>query len=1225
MEEKGRKKVRRTRKYRVVRRRDPAEAGPKKESKRQVIVAHTIKPGQTIRLNDPKTVVRMPAVISPTHRGSPKATSPGSMRAVPQSLARGAPRGPRKDRNGNILGHTLLGTIEDFQAEEMALKGGEAGGVSAEEFKERPAVRVVPPPGEPGSPPSASVTRRGMVDRMRAEFKRARIEEDAIRSQLLHELPAPELRLHTRKERLRKKWEATTRRWEAHRRRIARKIGRDPELMVMHISDEQRARAEEMDDLDYVTLPGEKFGPLAWQMTLRGGTTRVAHVGDFHSGLSTNINIRKRELEYVRKSNALAVKPTTKTLRSMTKKTWRDSMHLHERQRMLRRRLKKVRPFDPDVLADMIVRGSDLFDGLLPPEVGPSVTDAEETLDLGAPTPIAEEVPSEGPSVTISSGTDRLYLRSPATTAASDRATITVTNNGTCALYVEWRLDAERASGASDAGLFSTADAAAMLKPGQSLETLFRFDAPAKAAGGAGGASFLAQYTLVTSPPLDPARRAPAQLTLRGVCGGTDTGVRARQAAERRVASREAGGAAGDILRRVVARVKPSEPPESERPRAFYRANRAMRLFYTPKVLAEFRALAQDVLESQTRLVRNSMVWDYSARTIERWIQAIPRRYQDRVRDFQRRYRSLVEKAKVRPPPNPTSYAIVSALLRRLGRAMPRVSRDLRDEAGVPLELSAGDINPHDGAEPLDFNLDAFANTRESLRSAADEGDEDSNGGDDEAGGQGDKESEGRAEGEAKYRAALTDAVRARVTELTHEWLLRYESDAGAQEELQRAASELKNRQGQLAWWCGQGGDADSYGHLIPILNGEGGVVEAAVGCGRCYVVMDDDRVFSWGGDVSEGRNAEKKADADEGEGGEKKIPLISLPPLKLSKPMWGMEFQSMGVTASRIVASDDQGRVWEVEQPGGEAGDTPARVPKQIAFAAPAAEEGKDGDAKEEAGDVQAGAEDTSAGVEDSEQSGAPAAPAPKASAIVSCGGSVLASVALDTNTGKMYSWGESALLGFESAEAVAAPTLVPCTERIVQVAAGDAHFLAVDAKGGVWAWGNGDLAPQGKKPAAGPVVPTVVPFEKVAIAAVRCGSNFSLAITRGGKLFSWGIGESGALGHGSVDNQPTPKCIMSGIPARSRVIDADAGSRHAVAITEKGVYTWGSGDQGALGHGDTEQLLVPTLIQRSRCIAAVRVIAGGTHTIVLGQERDVPVDDDDEDEDEDAQVEES
>ena len=49
-----------------------------------------------------------------------------------------------------------------------------------------------------------------------------------------------------------------------------------------------------------------------------------------------------------------------------------------------------------------------------------------------------------------------------------------------------------------------------------------------------------------------------------------------------------------------------------------------------------------------------------------------------------------------------------------------------------------------------------------------------------------------------------------------------------------------------------------------------------------------------------------------------------------------------------------------------------------------------------------------------------------------------------------------------------------------------------------------------------------------------------------------------------------------MSGIPARSRVIDADAGSRHAVAITEKGVYTWGSGDQGALGHGDTEQLSV-------------------------------------------------
>jgi hypothetical protein len=77
-----------------------------------------LSPGQTIRLADNKEI-RMPDI----HRISPKrspANGSGAMKTLPQSIARGSPTvGPRKDRKGAFLSHTLLGSVEEFQAEEM--------------------------------------------------------------------------------------------------------------------------------------------------------------------------------------------------------------------------------------------------------------------------------------------------------------------------------------------------------------------------------------------------------------------------------------------------------------------------------------------------------------------------------------------------------------------------------------------------------------------------------------------------------------------------------------------------------------------------------------------------------------------------------------------------------------------------------------------------------------------------------------------------------------------------------------------------------------------------------------------------------------------------------------------------------------------------------------------------------------------------------------------------
>jgi hypothetical protein len=47
--------------------------------------------------------------------------------------------------------------------------------------------------------------------------------------------------------------------------------------------------------------------------------------------------------------------------------------------------------------------------------------------------------------------------------------------------------------------------------------------------------------------------------------------------------------------------------------------------------------------------------------------------------------------------------------------------------------------------------------------------------------------------------------------------------------------------------------------------------------------------------------------------------------------------------------------------------------------------------------------------------------------------------------------------------------------------------------------------------------------------------------------------------------------------------------------------VYAWGNGDDGRLGHGDTERRWVPTIVDALSRVDVVDVIASETHTLAL------------------------
>ena len=118
------------------------------------------------------------------------------------------------------------------------------------------------------------------------------------------------------------------------------------------------------------------------------------------------------------------------------------------------------------------------------------------------------------------------------------------------------------------------------------------------------------------------------------------------------------------------------------------------------------------------------------------------------------------------------------------------------------------------------------------------------------------------------------------------------------------------------------------------------------------------------------------------------------------------------------------------------------------------------------------------------------------------------------------------------------------------------------------------------------------------VAVTAVFAGpvANHSCASFSDGTQWCWGDNLAGQIGDGSrVLSTATPSRVN--LPLTGRVV---AGSRHACAETETGIYCWGDNNQGKLGPAATgEHVSSPTLV--SGLEAVVAIAAGRSHTCAL------------------------
>ena len=205
----------------------------------------------------------------------------------------------------------------------------------------------------------------------------------------------------------------------------------------------------------------------------------------------------------------------------------------------------------------------------------------------------------------------------------------------------------------------------------------------------------------------------------------------------------------------------------------------------------------------------------------------------------------------------------------------------------------------------------------------------------------------------------------------------------------------------------------------------------------------------------------------------------------------------------------------------------------------------------------------------------------------------------------GHVYSWGSGSdgCLGHGNQQSQYTPKLVDAlhNEKIVAIAAGILHSVALTNAGRIYSFGEGSHGKLGHGDAQDQHTPKLVgSLCDVKVAAISARGEFNLALTDAGHVYSWGNGFGRRLGHSDEQDQLTPRLVET--LHNERLVAVAAGNYHGLALTDTGcVYSWGHGICGVLGHGDEHDHAMPQRLNMLLDVKVVAVAAGFAHSMAL------------------------
>jgi alpha-tubulin suppressor-like RCC1 family protein len=231
-----------------------------------------------------------------------------------------------------------------------------------------------------------------------------------------------------------------------------------------------------------------------------------------------------------------------------------------------------------------------------------------------------------------------------------------------------------------------------------------------------------------------------------------------------------------------------------------------------------------------------------------------------------------------------------------------------------------------------------------------------------------------------------------------------------------------------------------------------------------------------------------------------------------------------------------------------------------------------------------------------------------------VACG---LAHTLALTEDGRVFAFGcdREGALGMGDRDARMAPTLIQALsqERIVGIAAGHGSSLFVTADGKLLACGANDRGQAGtNSPKRRYLLPTVVNNGLRDVVSASTSAFHACALNVHGQCWSWGFNQAGQLGVGNRNLEARQPLLVQGALAHHRVKQVSAGFAHTGAVTEDGkLFLFGRGREGQLGRGDqlesiaaTRDSPVEVAYFSQRGLRVEQVATGGDFTLALVKE---------------------
>jgi alpha-tubulin suppressor-like RCC1 family protein len=178
----------------------------------------------------------------------------------------------------------------------------------------------------------------------------------------------------------------------------------------------------------------------------------------------------------------------------------------------------------------------------------------------------------------------------------------------------------------------------------------------------------------------------------------------------------------------------------------------------------------------------------------------------------------------------------------------------------------------------------------------------------------------------------------------------------------------------------------------------------------------------------------------------------------------------------------------------------------------------------------------------------------------------------------GKLWGWGYNNYGQLISTPNKSTPIVILGTNKtFCQISGGDGYSIGIDFRGKTWSWGNNLYGQLGDNTLISEKTPVTVLGANKTFCQISAGRYYSIGLDFRGKLWCWGLNNTGQLGDNSSNNKSTPIAVCGNLT----FCKISSGYGHSLGIDLRGKsWSWGYNSSGQLGDNTTVNKSTPIAI---------------------------------------------